>query len=75
MASYVRFVVAQQRAGAVLFVDGKAAYYSVLREKLFECGSIDDAEVIRDIVQELHHNKEHQDALLAAIVGTFSKRR
>ena len=69
VASYVRYAVVQQRAGASLFVDGRAAYYSVLREKLFECGSIDDAEVIRHIVQELRHNKEHQDALLAAIVG------
>ena len=69
MRSFIGYLNQVNCTGAVIVVDGKAAYYSVVREWLFGC----EAEVTPDKLQELFHelqpNPEWQQELIAMTLG------
>ena len=51
------------------FLDGKAAYCSVIREFLLPTGDADEPDRLRNFLAKLHHNEEQQDVLLATLAG------
>ena len=67
--AYGQSVRKLRQSGAVLFLDGKSAYYSVLREFLVPQHTADEAQRLQLFLQKLHHTQEEQDALLAALAG------
>ena len=67
--SYVRSAKAQGTSGAVVFLDGKAAYYSIMRQLLFPVDQSAANEALRSLLATLHHNPEQQDAVISAIAG------
>ena len=67
--AYGQSVRKLRKSGAVLFLDGKSAYYSVLREFLLPQHTPDETQRLQTFLQKLHHTQEEQDALLAALAG------
>ena len=67
--TYVRLARSKHQSGAVVFLDGQAAYYSILREMLFPRDPGDDDTVLRKLLETLHHSPDQQDAILASLIG------
>ena len=67
--SYLRVARSQKRSGAIVFLDGKSAYYSIIRQHLFPLQEQDDHSVLRALLASLHHDEQQQDAVIAAMVG------
>ena len=66
---YVRLARAKSQSGAVVFLDGQSAYYSVLRQLLFPLDSADEEQALRALLASLQHTPAQQDAVLAALAG------
>ena len=72
--SYFRLAASRHQSGAVLFVDGKTAYYSVIRQVLFSVHHSDDIQLLESLFDRLGFSPEEQDYLLAELrqQGEFS---
>ena len=64
---YLRLARAQHSSGAVVFLDGQSAYYSVLRQLLFPLDSQAEEDILRSLLAGLDHDKAQQDAVLASL--------
>ena len=67
--SYLQAAAAQQRCCAILFMDGKHAYYSVLRQ-ILSCKTEADYDFLESAFQKLGLNDEQQLVVLAAMRGS-----
>ena len=67
--SYVQEANAAHVSAAVLFVDGKDAFYSVFRHHLFRDGALESIGKIEEMLKDLHPSEVEQDKLLAALAG------
>ena len=67
--AYNQVAKRRRQSGAIVFLDGKAAYYSVIREFLVPSGEEHECERLRTFLKKMHHDEEQQDALLAALAG------
>ena len=63
--SYFRMAAKRQLSGAVLFIDGKTAYYSVIRQVLFASPTADDVLFLEDLFGRLGFDAVDQACLLA----------
>ena len=66
---YIRLARVQRRSGAVVFLDGKSAYYSIIRQHLFPLREQDDHSVLQGLLASLAHDSQQQDAIIAAMAG------
>ena len=71
--SYLRMAARRQMSGAVLFIDGKTAYYSVIRQALFANPSSDDVQFLEQLFSQLGFCQEDQARLIAhlRVAGEF----
>ena len=67
--AYVQAANVRAVSGGVLFIDGKSAYYSTLRELLFDGSALQDADKIRAMLVALHPEQSKQDELFAILMG------
>ena len=69
VTAYAQVAHRRKISGAVVFLDGQAAYYSVIREFLFPADGVDEVQALRGFLEKLHHDEAQQDALLASFTG------
>ena len=66
---YVRLARHVCRSGAIVFLDGKAAYYSIIREHLFPLDAKDDHTALQGLLASLGHDEHQSNAIVAAMTG------
>ena len=67
--AYLATAAKCNRSGAILFIDGKSAYYSVIRQALFSTPCDGDVPFLQDLFQRLQFTSSQQSALLALMQG------
>ena len=67
--SHVEQLHTKQKNGAVLFIDGKDAYYSALRQLLIDNGGFETAQEMQTFLEGLHADPEVQARFAALIWG------
>ena len=67
--SYVQLLTHHRQSGAVLFLDGRDAYYSILRDHLFDGAALSSPEQLQAFVEALHGDVSEQNRLLAVLAG------
>ena len=63
--SYLSAASASNQSCAILFLDGKAAYYALIRQRLFTCHTSDDISFLEGLFRDLCLTDEQQAVLLA----------
>ena len=69
MTAYLAAAARRHTCATVLFIDGKAAYYSVIRQCLLSHSHGEDLPFLEDLLHKLGFTPEQQAALLAALQG------
>ena len=69
VSAYLATAARRHTCAAVLFIDGKAAYYSVVRQCLLSHAHGEDLPFLEDLFQKLGFKPEQQAALMAALQG------
>ena len=67
--AHLHHLQAKGKSGAILFIDSKDAYYSVIRNFLFKDGAIRSQASLADMIQRVHPCPDKQRELAAALVG------
>ncbi|CAE7501064.1 unnamed protein product [Symbiodinium natans] len=67
--AHLQHLQAKGKSGAILFIDSKDAYYSVIRNFLFKDGAIRSQASLADMIQRVHPCPDKQRELAAALVG------
>ena len=66
---YIRMAKAKCLSGAVVFLDGKSAYFSIMRQLLFPIDSSETNSALKALLATLEHSPSQQDAIIAAFAG------
>ena len=67
--AYIQAARRQGVSGGVLFLDGRSAYYTTLREHLVGVDALNDARKLEDLLCALHPDVDMRDALFAQLLG------
>ena len=67
--AYVQAANKKCVSGGVLFLDGRDAYYSALREHLFDGKDLENPEGLRALLTALHPDQQQQDELFSMLMG------
>ena len=67
--AYIAAASALGKSGAVLFIDGRAAYYSVIRQVLFDEVTENEVQFLEALFGRLGFTDHQQSSLLAALQG------
>ena len=73
--AYLAAAAKRHTCAAILFLDGKAAYYSVVRQCLVSSVLQDDTTFLQDLLESLRFTPEQQTALLATLQGAGALER
>ncbi|CAE7225175.1 unnamed protein product [Symbiodinium sp. CCMP2592] len=65
----VKRIKASGQSGGILFVDGRAAFYSVLREALLGTDSAQPQQFVEKLAELVFHTREKQSAFILAALG------
>ena len=73
--SFLGAAAKQNKSCAILFLDGKSAYYALIRQRLFACNEQDDVCFLERLFQDLLLTDEQQSVVLAAMrhAGALSR--
>ena len=66
--AYLQLLMHEARSGAVIFLDGRSAYYATIREYLFS-HACDSAAELEDLIRILIPDEELIDEALSALIG------
>ena len=65
--SFLSAAAAQNKSCAILFLDGKSAYYALIRQRLFTCTEQSDVDFLEQLFKDLLLTDEQQSVVLAAM--------